>query len=135
MIGYGKVETKLDRDLLLLKTMEWAEMAVEKIADETIGAARLFVEPGVGPGPHPHPERLDTGNLRENIIVLDRGRWSGMVFAMTVGNDLGAFYGTYLELGWHSKDGSFHRWPWLYPGFLRVEPYIDAIISGLPKME
>jgi len=144
VIGYGKVETKLDRDLLLLKTMEWAEQALIAMSDTAIDFAQMNVYPNVGPGPHPHKvgwwtdawgPREDTGNLHDEIIVLEPLRWKGRVVALAFGNTQQAFYGLYLEEGWTTKQGTFWRYPWLWPATLSMIEGAEEIMNSIPKVE
>ena len=76
--------------------------------------AQRHVQPGIGPSPHdvPHPW-IDTGNLMKSIEVGDEYREEDSM-VREIGNTEQAPYGKYLEVGWRSRDGGFHRWPWLW---------------------
>lgn len=83
--------------------------------------ARLNVSPGMGPGPHPHVSKhVNTGRLAaaiENDIEVGE---NGVVGVVGVAEEPMATYGAALELGWHAKNGTFYRYPWLAPAVLGV---------------
>lgn len=81
--------------------------------------AAANVAPGIGPGPHPHPGRVDTGDLMRDVQksdVYDEGK----NLVIEVGNTEKTYYGSILELGWHSRAGNFFRYPWLFPALESV---------------
>jgi len=81
-------------------------------------SARARVAPGAGPGPHPHrTPHVDMGNLMRNIVY--RRHWDSRRrgWAVEVGPKPAGYYGTYLELGWHTRSGTFYKYPWLRPAY------------------
>jgi len=81
------------------------------LGDAIVEAARENVAEGVGPGPHPHiSEHEDTGNLQASIekMVIEGGP-KGPV--LEVG--FGEFYGTILEIGYHTSTGRWVQYSWL----------------------
>lgn len=114
---------------------------IEKAASDVVdGAATVVamqaqrhVQPGIGPSPHggrPHPW-IDTGELMRSIKVGDEYKEKDAL-VREVGNSAETPYGAYLEVGWHSRDGSFHRWPWLFPA---LEVSIGTIRQMIASMK
>jgi len=96
-------------------------------------AARARVMPGVGPGPHPHrTKHEDTGNLARNIVYRVTGTMAGG--NLEVGPKPGAYYGTYLELGWHAANGMFYKYPWLRPALKSQWPAMSHLLLAEGKL-
>ena len=90
-------------------------------------AARARVMPGVGPGPHPHrTPHEDTGNLARNIVYRVTTTQRGG--ELEVGPKPGGYYGTYLELGWHTASGAFYKYPWLRPALKSVWGVVNHML-------
>lgn len=90
----------------------FARALVLELARATQLAARENVAPGRGPGPHPHRSgHTDTGELRDNIEIKEVQQ--GFLKTALAYTDL--LHGLYLELGWHTRAGTFYRYPWLKP--------------------
>jgi len=90
-------------------------------------AARARVMPGVGPGPHPHVSKhIDTGNLARNIVYRVTKTTRGG--QLEVGPKPEAYYGTYLELGWHTASGTFYKYPWLRPALKSMWPTVNNML-------
>jgi hypothetical protein len=123
-------------DEVMLKAMEWGERAVEEMSDAAIKLAQEWVSPGIGPGPHPHiTPHIDTGNLAANILVLEPFKWQGRFGFLSYGSTDAAKYGLFLEVGYHTKSGSFVIYPWLWPTTVQVTDNIDAILEGLGTID
>ncbi len=96
-----------------------ARKVVKRVAFEVKKQAKANVAPGVGPGPHPHVSgHTDTGDLMRDIFY--RSWIEGVLIGMRIGTTID--YGLFLELGWHTKSGSFYRYPWLAPALQKVGP-------------
>jgi len=103
-----------------------AEDAMLELAEDTQKQAQINVSPGMGPGPHPHiTAHVDTGGLRESIqvgVTQSGDKIEALVgTSLTVGRkawNLGAL----LELGWHTRQGRFIRYPWLMPALQATVP-------------
>lgn len=90
-------------------------------------AARARVMPGVGPGPHPHrTKHIDTGNLARNTVYRVTKTVRGG--QLEVGPKPEAYYGTWLEIGWHAKSGKFYKYPWLRPAMKSMWPTVSHML-------
>jgi len=115
----GTVEVNLRNKYIKQLAEAAVEDAMLELALDTQAQAKINVSPGVGPGPHPHvTEHVDTGQLRESLKV-DVTR-SGDQISATVSTTVA--YGAYLELGWHTRNGRFIRYPWLRPALKATVP-------------
>lgn len=100
---------------------DFCESVVLDMLIDAAEQARVNVSPGVGPGPHPHVNRhVDTGRLREAIVTDIEVTGDGVMGAVGVADEPMATYGAALELGWHTKAGTFYRYPWLAPALQGV---------------
>lgn len=98
---------------------DFCESVVLDMLIDATEQARLNVSPGMGPGPHPHvSEHVDTGRLAAAIETDVEVDQDGVMGVVGVADEPMATYGAALELGWHTKNGSFYRYPWLAPAVL-----------------
>ena len=93
---------------------KWARTFAANAAKRVRYRAQRNVAPGRGPGPHPHrtgSKHEDAGELMRDVHThtVHRG------FMEEVKVYTNTDYGVYLEVGWHTKAGTFYRYPWLYP--------------------
>lgn len=100
----------------------FAREFARQMGERTVKYAKENVAQGFGPGPHPHrSEHEDTGALAESVKMELVNQ--GFLIVAKVYTDLA--YGKHLELGWHTKNGNFYRYPWLAPAGERARQ--DAI--------
>lgn len=114
-----------------IKEVEGAASGMlEASANVVRDAAKMAVRPGYGPGAHPHrTPHIDTGNLMRDIQTGEEYR-EGMALVREVGNMEETYYGSILELGWHSEAGNFFIYKWLWPSLELSIGNIRHIISG-----
>lgn len=101
-------------------------LAVEDAMRKVLKAAKKKAQENVakGKGPSPHDGSADgwghrfahedTGDLAESVqeaIWLQGFLTEGTIYTESD-------YGTYLEVGWRTKQSNFYRYPWLKPAFL-----------------
>ena len=111
--------------------LPFVEMTGRKVMQDVAKAvkkqAQHNVSPGIGPGPHPHvSSHKDTGALKKSIFYRTWEKSGEVGFA--VGTDL--HYGLYLEMGWHTKSGSFFRYQWLYPALQTAAPLEISVATA-----
>jgi len=115
----ARVEVNFRNKWLKQLTADAVRDAMLELALDTQKQARINVAPGMGPGPHPHlTPHVDTGQLRESVqadVSEEGDRMWAEVFTKLD-------YGLYLETGWHSANGAFHRYPWLEPAARSTVP-------------
>ena len=134
--------------------MAWraAQGVLREAVDRVVEQAKENVSPGKGPKEHTTAREqmgihtgtihsyVDTGKLRDSItssVSEKSGHLIASVWSDTAKTD-GIPYGMYLELGFHPTDpfflnrryGSFYRYPWLGPAFLKVAEEYKGMIPG-----
>lgn len=127
------IETKFKIPEAIKEVEGAASGMLDGAASVVATQAQRHVQPGIGPSPHggrPHPW-IDTGDLMRSIKVGDEYK-EGNALVREVGNSAETPYGAYLEVGWHSRDGGFHRWPWLFPA---LEVSVGAIRQIIASMK
>lgn len=95
---------------------EFCEGVVLDMLIDAVAQAKINVSPGMGPGPHPHVSgHEDTGRLAAAIQADIEVTDDSVTGTVGVQDEPMATYGSALELGWHTKAGTFYRYPWLAP--------------------
>ena len=128
----AEIHTKWYADNVIRDVENVADMILEGAAILVRDQARENVTPGKGPSPHgvkPHPW-VDTGDLMRDTQVGDLYK-EGKALVREVGNTPATPYGAWLEGGWHSRDGGFHRWPWLWPALEVKIGDIRRMVQGI----
>ena len=115
------VETKFKIPEAIKEVERAASGMLDGAASVVRDAAKENVRPGHGPSPHgtkPHPW-IDTGDLMRDIQKGDEYR-EGQSLVREVGNTDATYYGSILEIGWHTRGtvSRFFRYPWLWPALL-----------------
>lgn len=122
----GTVTINLRNKYIKQLAREAAQDAMLELAEDTQKQAQINVSPGMGPGPHPHVSKhVDTGALRESLQV-DMSAEGDKIEAVVATNlkvgRKGWNLGALLELGWHTRQGRFIRYPWLMPALQATVP-------------
>lgn len=109
------------------KNWKVAALALRDMIHLATRYAKENVEEGKGPGPHPHHSwHIDTGNLAKKTGA--KFDWSGG--ARMVGYVYcDAVYGVYLEAGWKTPKGTFYRYPWLKPAYIKAGKRFKAVFQ------
>lgn len=125
------IETKFKIPEAIKEVERAASGMLEASANVVRDNAKDNVRPGYGPGPHPHrTPHIDTGDLMRDIQKGEEYK-EGDALVREVGNMEATYYGSILELGWHSQAGNWFRYPWLWPSLESSVGDIQHIISGM----
>ena len=122
-----QVEMLSYKEMVVAQAAERSAHLVNRFCEEVALNAADRVSPGHGPGPHPHrTPHEDTGNARDAILteLIDNlpadYKITKRVGAMVWIDLSKAAYLIYLEMGWHTKAGTFYKYPWLIPAVSEV---------------
>lgn len=126
-----RVETNVNTQRVKAMGDGFAREFAEVLGAETARLAKANVKPGSGPGKHPHsdPHRIDSGALMDSIQAVFEDR--GFLKSVRVFTDLP--YGLYLEVGVHTKSGTFFRYPWLGPAALQAQHNWQSVAQSTAR--
>lgn len=127
----GRVEVNMNTAAVKARGKGFSRDFADTLGELVQRNAKHNVSPGVGPGPHPHLTRhQDTGNLRDSIQTEPQSR--GFLETTMVFTDLE--YGAWLETGWTSRNGSFHRYSWLFPAMDAARAEVNSIAQSTARI-